>query len=138
MATDDASLIVEVRDITEYNAEIISDEQFQRLVSLAQREIAAKVGIPDLDFYNDLDAERALFWLTCLFAKIRAGEVDGVEMQIGDIRNKPLRVDGEEDRSMAVVWRAEFNDYFNQLLTQNGGSFGSRRISRGDSRTYGE
>lgn len=137
MATDDTTLMAEVRLLTEYNTAIISDADLTSLVSLAKAELEAKVGVSDLVFYGNPPAERSLFWLTCLFAKIRAGELDGMEMEIGDVRSAPLRVDGEEQQSTAVVWRAEFNSYFSRLLTEIGGAVASRSIAR-PNRTYGE
>lgn len=137
MATDDLTLKSEVRSITDYDTTIIGDGDLDAVIAVAKREIAAKVGIPDLDFYSGLSEERALFWLTCLFAKIKKGEVEGMEMSIGDVEKKPLRVDGKDDRASAVVWKAEFSHHFNSLLSQNGGAYASRSIAR-NNRIYGD
>lgn len=85
MATDDTSLKAEVRAITDYDTVILDDTGLQELVSLTKREIQSSKNNEDIDFYADLQAERTLFWLTCLFAKIKTGEIDGGSFSISEL-----------------------------------------------------
>ncbi|MFC6953777.1 hypothetical protein [Halorubellus litoreus] len=134
MATNDYELVLEVQNLTEYDDEIIEIPVMLELVELAKREIRAKAGIIDLEFFgtNDLYAERALFWLTCLFAKIKMGELENVHMSIGDIEQRTLRAD--EDGEDAVVWKQEFQDYMARVQPSEN-LFGIRSVGRSD-RTY--
>lgn len=103
MATDDASLKAEVRAITDYDTGIFTDAELQGVVDIAKRELQSNKNDASLDFYGDLRAERTLFWLTCLFSKVRAGEIDGGSFSISE-----LKVDsGEEGNSMFFdnFWR---------------------------------
>jgi hypothetical protein len=91
MATDDTSLKAEVRAITDYDTGILLDADLQQLVDLAKREIQSNKNDASIDFYGDLLAERTLFWLTCIFAKVKAGEIDGGTFEISE-----LSVESEE------------------------------------------
>lgn len=96
MATDDDSLVLEVRAITGYDDDILSDAEVERLLALAKREIEASKDNPNVDYYGNIQAERALFWLTGVFMKIRMGEIDGESFSISE-----LKVDsGDSDNSM--------------------------------------
>lgn len=91
MATDDQSLILEARGLTDYDAGFFSDSEFDEVVGVAKEEIRADLGAPDLEFYTEetFHATRALFWFVCIGAKIRTGELEGVSFVIGDIEANP-------------------------------------------------
>lgn len=86
MAADDESLIAEARVLTDYDSDIINDEDMQDLVDLGKEEISGKVGNQSLTFYNEetFQATRALFWYVCIAAKVKAGELAGMNISADD------------------------------------------------------
>lgn len=91
MATDDASLKTEVRAITDYDSGILTTSDLQEVLNIAKEELRANKNDGSLDFYGDIRAERTLFWLTCIFAKVKTGEIDGATFEISE-----LQVESEE------------------------------------------
>jgi len=86
MATTDTELIAEVRALTDYPADVMSDADIQKLVDIGKEELRASFGDPSYVFYTgDQSADRALFWFTCLGTKIKAGEIASVNLEIADI-----------------------------------------------------
>lgn len=85
MATDDVSLMVEVRAITDYDRDIMPEDELLGLLEIAKRELQSNKNNTSLDFYGDIRAERALFWLTCIFLKVKAGEIDGGTFSISEL-----------------------------------------------------
>jgi hypothetical protein len=85
MAIDDTTLKAEVRAITDYDAGILDSDSLQELVEIAKRELESNKNASDLDFYGDIRAERTLFWLTCIFLKVKAGEIDGGSFSISEL-----------------------------------------------------
>ena len=85
MAIDDTTLKAEVRAITDYDAVVLDDSGLQELVDLTKREIESNKINEDIDFYSDIQAERTLFWLTCIFAQIKTGEIDGGSFSISEL-----------------------------------------------------
>lgn len=86
MATDDATLATEVREQTGMtDAAVLSDSRLSALLANAKREIATVIEYTP-DWYVDIHAESALFWLTCLFVR-GEDETDGFE--IAELRFTP-------------------------------------------------
>lgn len=81
------TLIEEARAITDYDSNIYTDSEFQELVDIGREEIRAETGSPELSFYTSdtFQATRALFWFTCIAAKVRAGEIAGVNLTVESI-----------------------------------------------------
>lgn len=128
MALSDADLIAEVRVLTDYTPEIMSDREFQDLVDLTKRELRADLNQPGLDFYSDLSAERCLFWLVCIFAKVRAGEIDSPSFSISE-----LKVRQSNFTERVGIW---FDNFWNHYHSVGGGPpRGHIKSSRPD-RTY--
>lgn len=101
MATDDSSLMDEVREQTELtDAALLSDSRLSALLSNAKREIASAVE-SDPDWYGNQHAESALFWLVCLFV---IGEDPVNDFSIGEIE-----VDSGSDVEHPWVARYERN-----------------------------
>lgn len=92
MATDDASLKAEVRAITDYDTGILTNTELQSVLDVAKRELQSNKNNTTLDFYGDIRAERTLFWLTCIFSKVKSGEIDGGSFSISE-----LEVESQED-----------------------------------------
>lgn len=98
MAETDAELIKEVRALTDYDASVIPGSEMQELVNIGKEEIKADINKPEgggnFDFYKDSNRpiDRALFWFVCIAAKIKTGEIGGVNIEIQDFRtDKPAQ-----------------------------------------------
>lgn len=87
MTENDIELIHEVRGITDYGSEILLDEELETIVGIGKAELRADLGNQALEFYTSEthNATRALFWFTCIGAKIKVGELQGMQITIGDI-----------------------------------------------------
>jgi len=86
MATSDSELIAEARGLTDYDASVLSDSEFQELVDICKEELRADFGDASYSFYSgSLNADRALFWFVCVAAKIRTGEIGGLNITTGDV-----------------------------------------------------
>jgi len=128
MAVDESTLISEVRVLTNYDAALLSDADLQGVIELAKTEIRAELNDPDLDFFGDnLQAERALFWLVCIFAKVKSGEFDSPHMTISELK---IRQPGMDERT--GVWFQKFNQH---VLAISGSRIGHRLVDRTD-RSY--
>lgn len=90
MASDDSSLIAEARGLTDYDSSIFTNPEIKEIVQIAKQEIRADLGQPDLSFYTEdtFQATRALFWFVCIGLKIKAGEIAGINLEIGDLRTQ--------------------------------------------------
>lgn len=136
--SDVDDLLTQARAITDFDTTVLSDDKFKEVVATAEADIMAEVGDETLTFYGNMDAERALLWATCLFAKVKAGELDGVAMSLGDIDLDSRPMEGEYG-SGPVMWLKNAQKYLNRLaVTQSDTArFGSTRVDRGESRKYG-
>jgi hypothetical protein len=85
MAVDDGTLMAEVRAMTNYDEGIVTGSEFQEITEIAKRELKSNKNDPDLEFYTDIRAERTLFWLVCIFAKVKGGEIDGASFSISEL-----------------------------------------------------
>lgn len=87
MAVDDETLAAEVRVLTDYDTGLIADGDLLSLIELAKTELRSEVEDPTLDFFSgNLNAERALFWCTCLFVKVKAGEIDAPNFSVSELK----------------------------------------------------
>lgn len=129
MASTENELIDEARALTNYGPDIISDGKFQELVDVAKEELYAELGDTNFSFFGQdtQNADRALFWLVCLFSKVRTGEIDGIDLSIGDLRAESLSGDD-------AIWRRQFVRRLNSISGASG--FGRVDVAR-DNRTYG-
>lgn len=135
MALNETTLIEEARGITDYPASVISESQFSSLVQTAERDITATTQNYEIDWYDtsDIDGNRALMWTTCLYAKIKAGELDSVDMDIGN-----LSVETITDKD-AVVWYQKARKFIQSLFVVEDShkNYGSTSVAR-DNRSYGD
>lgn len=122
MATDDASLMVEVREQTELtDPAILSDDRLSALISNAKREISSSL-TETPDFYANVDAENALFWLSCLF--VIGENTDSFAM--GE-----LRVDPNTDDNSEHPWMVRYRRSLSHLMNSES-LFGIRSVNRND------
>lgn len=129
MAVDDDTLMAEVRSLTDYDSTLISDGDLLSLVELAKTELQAEVSEPTLDFYNgNQHAERALFWLTCLFTKVKSGEIDAPDLSISELKVSHQSMDDESG-----FWLKNLDKRINAL--RGSSLIGHVKVQRAD-RTY--
>lgn len=137
MADNDTTLKSEVRSLTDYTStEILSDSQLEEVFDIAKRDIRGEANTNITSWYGDLNKENALFWTACLFTKIKAGELDGVPMSLGDIDYESLKAAGNRSDDNPVIWYEKAQNYTKRLRS-DGGKFASTRVNRGQSRKYG-
>lgn len=93
MVSSDTELIEQVRGMTDYDASIMSDSEIQTLIDIGKEEIAGYLAADNEDpdnftFYQSdtYDADRALFWFTCIAMKAKAGEIAAVNLTVGSLR----------------------------------------------------
>ena len=128
MAIDDDSLIAEVRLLTNLPVTIISVEDFQDLVALTKRELLADIGLSDIDWYGEIQAERALFWLTCIHAKVHIGEIDAPNFSIGELK---VRQSSFTERQ--GIW---FDNFWKHYRAMTGGTPMGHITANRSNRTY--
>lgn len=121
MATDDPSLMDEVREQTDMvDGGLLSDSRLSVLISNAKREIGSELA-DEPAWYEDANAENALFWLVCLFV---VGE-DSDGFSIGE-----LQVD-DSDADVEHPWVARYERSRRHLMSSES-LFGIRNVSRSD------
>jgi len=133
MARTDTELIDEVRAFTGYDGgSMFTDTDMQALVELGKEELRSRLGSPDYEFYqrggtNTLDADRALFWFTCIATKVRAGEIGSVELTVNNL----------EEQQSAGQFGFWFRNFRDRLYSAENSTVGAATttISRTD-RTY--
>lgn len=133
MATNDSELMNEVRELTDYSSAVLPDSKLQTVISVAKREVEGVADTSVSDWYGTRNAELALFWTACLFCKIKAGEIDGVNMSLGDMETESLSAAGGYSES-PVVWYERAMSYAQRLMPDTG-RFSHRSVGR---RSYGD
>lgn len=115
MAVDNETLKAEVRVLTEYDSSLISDADLLSLIEIAKSELLAEIGDSSIVFFGgNPRAERALFWLTCLFVKVKAGEIDAPNISISEIQVRHQSM-GER----GSFWLDNFNKQLSSLTAES-------------------
>ncbi|UBF22707.1 hypothetical protein M1M38_gp014 [Halorubrum tailed virus 27] len=123
MATDDSSLMTEVREQTELtDTTLLSDSRLSALLSNAKREIETTIG-REPDWYENRDAENALFWLACLFV-IDEGSTD--QFSFGELEVRP-----ESDAEADHPWVGRYERSLRYLM-DSASLFGLSNVNRTD------
>lgn len=134
MATDDESLMREVRALTGYTDEnTFSDIDLLDLINISKQEVRSELGLPDLTFHESetYQADRALFWFTCITLKVRAGEIGNVDINIGDV------LEYTDSQNEYSYWFEQLRKRMSSAATSQGLSGASSTvIERDDERTY--
>lgn len=141
MASTESELKDQVRELTDYTSTgAFSADALSSVFEIAKRDIQAEANTTvDSWVDNESDnAENALFWTACLFTKIKAGEIGGVPMSLGDIDLDSLKASGDAVDDSAVIWYEKASTYTDRLI-EKGGRFGVTRVNRpGTNRSYGD
>jgi len=131
MASTDSELISEVRAFTDYNSAVISDSDFQDLVSLGKEELKEELGndanFPGF-FNGNLHVDRALFWFVVIAAKVKVGEISGIDIRSGEF----LDTDQEPDGNALL-----FQNYRKRVASYNRRSGASHTTVDRTDRSYG-
>jgi hypothetical protein len=129
MASDDSSLSDEVRLLTHYDSSIISEADLTGLIGVAKEEIKAEVDDGTLTFYSgNIQADRALFWLVCIFSKIHMGEIDAPNFEVSE-----LKVRSSSFSEQNGLWFDNFSQRLEAISP--GARIGHVKVSRAD-RSY--
>jgi hypothetical protein len=138
MATSDSELIAEARALTEYDTTIIDDVTFQELVDICKEEIRSALRDEEFSFYQTEDpgslaADRALFWMVCIAAKIRTGELAGMNIEVSELRmQNPGHIHHE-------TWFRNFRQQMVRAEQNQASSNGPANITLSrTNRTYGD
>jgi hypothetical protein len=84
--SNDTTLKEEVRVITGYDTITLSSDELDTVLKRAKRHIRTRKDLEQsFDFYAEASREEALFWWTCLFAKVSAGELDSQSINVAAV-----------------------------------------------------
>jgi hypothetical protein len=82
----DTTLKEDVREFTGLDPITISADELQTVLERAKKHIRSRKDLDNsFDFYSEVQREDALFWWTCLFAKVSVGQLDGQPLNIAAI-----------------------------------------------------
>lgn len=126
MVADDTELADNVRALTDYDETILTDSELQEVIQLAKGEFWADTDTSEPFYSGNKQADQALFWLTCLFAKIKVGELSAPDFQIAEI-------DVEQSSDEESRWFSNYRRYRDIATAGSSGKIG--QISRSN-RTY--
>jgi hypothetical protein len=130
MATNESELIEEVRALTGYDQSIMTDATMQELVNIGKEELGREFSEDFPGFFGgNTDADRALFWFTCIAAKVRAGEIAGVNISVGSIRATSY------SNSKYAFW---FDNFQKRMESAYGGKPVNLQSLERDNRSYGD
>jgi hypothetical protein len=130
MATDDYTLGQEARVQTGKTGSTPSDDNLRTLIGRAKREIEGETGLESIDWYGDVQAERALFWLTCIFL-IGETTTSSEGFAVGDLEVRASS--GSTDFDPLARYRHRYDKALRSIGTTSSGSgFGITNLSRAD------
>lgn len=105
MVTTETELKADVREMTGYTSEqVLSTDGLDTAYRRAKRHIRIEKSYEaDLDWFDVEFPEReeALFWFTCLFAKVQTGELDSQDLQVGAVDTNSLLA---KDNDSVTMW----------------------------------
>jgi hypothetical protein len=133
--TTETELKDDVRETTGYTSELVlSVDGLDTAYRNAKRKIRVAKALPPnhpwLDPDNPVGEENALFWFTCLFAKVQTGELDSQDIQVGAVNQDTLLAN---DNGTETSWYRNAKSALRSY--QAGSMFSSRGPARGN-RTY--
>ncbi|WP_330630667.1 hypothetical protein [Halocatena halophila] len=128
MVADDTEMKELVRSLTDYDSSILTDSELESLLVLSKDEFWADTDTSARFYTGNKQADQALFWLLCLFSKIKVGELDAPAFEIAEIQ-----VDEASNPEEISRWLKNYRKYRDNAVT--GSKAGIGQISRSD-RTY--
>ena len=103
MFADETELKKDVREMTGYPAEVLSDDGLDAAYRNARRHIEIKKSLAEDYVWFRPDnpaAQDALYWWTCLFSKVQTGELDSQGLQAGAVDQDTLLAKEGDDVTM--------------------------------------
>lgn len=104
MFTDETELKNEVREMTGYTSvQVLSEDGLDTAYRNAQRHISIRKSLAADYVWFDTEnvaAQDALYWWTCLFSKVQTGELDSQSLQAGAVDQKALLAKEDNDVTM--------------------------------------
>lgn len=101
MISTETELKDDVREMTGYKSVgVLSADGLDTAYRTAQRHIRVRKSLDaDYDWFGpeNPQSREALFWWTCLFAKVQTGELDSQKVQVGAINVKTLLAKSDDD-----------------------------------------
>lgn len=92
----------DVRVFTDHSTDRVSESELDTVVERAMKHVKSRKDIPDeFDLLGDSNGEEAVFWFSCLFSKIKTGELDAQTLQIGAIDVDALLAEEDDE---VVTW----------------------------------
>lgn len=119
MALSEQELINEVRGITGYSTDLVSDSDIQGLIETAKADIQSITENYSIDWYDESnrDPNRALMWTTCLFLLLKARELDGVEYSLESLEQRSLSAAGGGfgQGNQPTLWYQRATDFIGEI-----------------------
>jgi len=138
VASNQTELIDELRLFTGYGTGVLDDTEFGTVIDRAAQHVSIVKDISDesFDFYASQDREEALFWFSCLFAKVAVKELDAQTIQVGSIDLRSLLA---KDHNDATTWFRNAQAALRALDSNGDAAFGVGigSVTRKD-RVYGK
>ena len=137
MTRDDVK--AEVRSLTDYGEHVLPVGDLDDLLDTARRDIAALVdqSMADIDWYSEGSiGRRALVWTVCLFALLKAREMDSGELSLDALTMDGVRAAGQQYGNDPVIWLSRARSFV-RMLDDRAGSVVRVDAARED-RIYGE
>jgi hypothetical protein len=111
MFTNETELKEEVRSFTGYTSTtVLSDSSLDTAYRNAQRHITRRKALAaDYTWFDtdNLAAQDALYWWTCLFSKVQTGELDAQSLQAGAVDQKELLAKADNE---VTTWYRQARD----------------------------
>jgi hypothetical protein len=107
MVTTETELKTDIRQMTGYTSEqVLSPDGLDTAYRRAKKHIRVEKSLQSgFEWFNAEFPEReeALFWFSCLFAKVQTGELDSQDLQIGAVDTNSLLA--KDDNSVTMWYR---------------------------------
>lgn len=101
MFSDKSELKAEVRSFTGYTStKVLSDDGLDTAYRNAKRHIRIKKSLdPEYTWFgtDNVGAQDALYWWTCLFSKTQTGELDSQDLQAGAVDQSALLAKSDDE-----------------------------------------
>lgn len=136
MTVSKSTLKGEVRFLTDYTTSVIPDADLDTAIEAAKREIKSKSENYNVNFYDgkDLDGYKALKWTTCLFCKVKAGELDASNFSLESLQVDAKSTVGENE-GQPVIWLRRAISYIDKVAEdaeEPVRGFGRTEVQRGN------
>lgn len=110
MVSNESELKNDIREMTGYSTTVVSNDGLDTAYRRAKNHIRIEKGLDvSVEWFDSEFPQRedALFWYSCLFAKVQAGELDAQEVEVGAIN--PHTLLAKDDESVTQWYRSARN-----------------------------